>query len=64
MPFLAGGKDDPNKKAWIQHIGMYRYYSLVLAGFDPIRAEAIYDNPAHVVAEAFVSKIVSEHIDK
>ena len=49
---------------WVQTVGAYRYYSLVLAGFDPIRADAIYDTTADVIALAFVSKMAFESPDK
>jgi hypothetical protein len=44
-------------------VGAYYYYSLILADFNPVTADKIFDNPAHVIAEAFVSKMVYEYIE-
>jgi hypothetical protein len=35
---------------------------LVLAGFDPVVADRIFDQPAHVIAEAYVSKLAAEYV--
>ncbi len=43
------------KKVWIEEVGTYWYYSLILANFNPDTAERIFDNPADVIAEAYVS---------
>jgi hypothetical protein len=48
-------KRNEAKEKWIEKVGTYWYFSLVLAGFDPVKADQIFDNPAHVIAEAFVS---------
>ncbi len=48
---------DPTKQKWVDYIGAYQYHSLVLANFDPVRASLIFDQPAHVIAEAFVSRM-------
>jgi hypothetical protein len=42
---------------------VYYYYSLILANFNPITAEEIFDNQADVIAEAFVSKMAYEHME-
>lgn len=63
MAFVSGGKQDPNKQKWIEKVGAYYYYCLVLANFDPNRADAIFDNPADVIAQAWVSKVAYEHIE-
>jgi hypothetical protein len=36
----------------------------MLAEFDPDRADAIFDKPAHVIAEAYVSKMCYEYSEK
>lgn len=61
--FAMSGKSNVHKKRWAKKVGSYRHFCLILAGFDPVKAEQIYDNPAHVIAEAYVSKIVYEHRD-
>lgn len=50
-----GAKKNANKLKLIEHIGEYYYHSLVLANFDPVQANLIFDNPAHVIAEAVVA---------
>jgi hypothetical protein len=42
---------------WAERVGVYWYYSLILGNFNPTFAKEIYDNPAHVIAEAFVSQM-------
>lgn len=56
-------KRNPPKEKWIDSVGVWWYYSLVLAGFDPIRASVIFDNPAHVIAEAFVSMMAYNYVE-
>lgn len=56
--FSGGGMAPGMKVIWIKKQGPYRYYSYVLAGFDPIRAEAIFDLTAEAIAEAFVTMMV------
>lgn len=56
-----GAKPDGTKKKWIESVGTYRYYALILANFDPARADVIFDNPAHEIAEAFVSMLCYNH---
>lgn len=61
---LSGGKPSSAKKGiWIRRIGTYRYYALTLAGFDPVRADAIWDQPAHLIAMAVMSKMNYEHVE-
>jgi hypothetical protein len=36
---------------------------LILAGFDPVKADAIFDQPAQTIAEAFVSKMAYEYTE-
>lgn len=56
IAFMAkGAKKNPNKHKLIEHIGEYYYHSLVLANFNPTLALTIFDNPAHVIAEAVVA---------
>lgn len=45
-------------------MGTYYYYSLILGGFDPVRADAIFNQPAHVIAEAYVSQMCHNFVDK
>jgi hypothetical protein len=56
-------KRNLEKEKWIEGVGVWWYYSLVLAQFDPIRASVIFDNPAHVIAEAFVSMMAYNHVE-
>lgn len=56
MAFIGkGAKKNPNKAKLIEDIGEYYYHSLVLANFDPVQADAIFDNPAHKIAESMVA---------
>lgn len=56
MAFIPkGAKKSPNKAKLIEHIGEYYWHSLVLANFDPVQAELIFDNPAHKIAESVVA---------
>lgn len=48
---------------WIRRIGSYRYYALVLAGFDPVQADRIWDMPADAIAMAIMSKMTYEHVE-
>ena len=64
LAFTGKSHSNQNKKAWIQDIGVYWYYSLALAEFDPCRALVIFDNPAHVIAEAWVTKMAHEYIER
>ena len=57
------GKTNVYKKRWARKVGSYRHFCLILAGFDPVKAHTIFDNPADVIAQAYVSKIVYEHQD-
>jgi hypothetical protein len=57
----AGAKPDGTKQKWIERVGTYRYYALILSNFDPLKAEAILDLQAHEIAEAFVSSLCYNH---
>lgn len=61
--FSAGGKGSMRKRIWISQIGEYRYHAQVLADFDPIKADAIFDQPADVIAESVVSKMCHDYIE-
>lgn len=52
------------KEKWIEQVGSYWYFSLVLAGFNPVVADEIFDKPAHVIAEAFVSMMAYNYVDQ
>jgi hypothetical protein len=47
----------------VRKVGAYWYYSLILANFDPTQALVVFDNPAHVIAEAWVSKMAYEFVE-
>jgi hypothetical protein len=51
------------KTVWINRVGAFQYYAHVLAGFDAVRADAIFDLPADEIASAFVSKICYEYVE-
>lgn len=56
MAFIPkGAKKNPDKQKLIEHIGEYYYHSLVLANFDPVQADLIFDNPADVIAKSVVA---------
>ena len=57
-------KGNGNKQSWIDSVGVYNYYSLMLAGFNPVIADAIYNQPAHVIAEAYVSQMCHTYVDQ
>lgn len=59
----AGSKKYPNKQSWITYVGTYYYYALALSNFNPVEAERIFDNPAHVIAEAWVSKMAFDYFE-
>lgn len=61
--WMRSGKQSVYKKRWVKHVGAYRYYSLILGNFNPVTADVIFDNPAHVIAEAFVSKMTYEYVE-
>lgn len=64
VAFIApGSKKYPNKDSWIKHVGVYYYYALALANFNPVEADRIFDNPAHVIAEAWVSKMAFDYFE-
>jgi hypothetical protein len=65
-PFQSVGKASAvksAKKRWVKSVGVYYYYSLILANFNPVIAQEIFDNQAHVIAEAYVSKMAYEHVE-
>ena len=51
-----GGKDDGYRQKWIEEVGTYKYYSLLLANFDPVKADEIFNQPADTIAMAVVSQ--------
>ena len=57
----AQSKAAPEKQKWIERIGSYRYYALMLANFNPVEADRIWDTDAVTIAEAFVSKLCHEY---
>lgn len=57
----SGAKPDGTKQKWIESVGLWKYYSLILAGFNPVRSEGIFDNPAHEIAQAYVSLMCYNH---
>ena len=57
----TGGPQDASRSKWISDIGVYYWYSLILAEFDPVKAGAIFDQPADVIAVAYVSKMAYEY---
>jgi hypothetical protein len=60
---MRSGKQSVYKKRWVKHVGAYYYYSLILANFNPVIADKIFDNQAHVIAEAYVSKMTYEYVE-
>lgn len=56
-----GGKSNVHKKRWAKKVGSYKHFSLILAGFDPCKAALVFDSPAHIIAEAYVSKVAYEY---
>jgi hypothetical protein len=51
------------KIIWSNKVGSFKYFSYILAGFDPIRAEQIWDTRADQIAQAYVSKVCYEFVD-
>jgi hypothetical protein len=64
MAFVSGGKSDPNRQSWVARVGTYWYYSLILANYNPVTAEQIFDNPADTIAESWVTKMAYEYVEK
>jgi hypothetical protein len=56
-------KKYPNKDAWIKHVGTYYYYALTLSNFNPVEAERIFDQPAHIIAYAVVSQMAYNYYE-
>jgi hypothetical protein len=50
-----GSKKNPNKAKLVEKLGEFYFHSLVLANFNPVEADLIFDNPAHKIAEAMVA---------
>lgn len=50
------------RQEWVRQIGVYWYYALWISGFDVVRALANFDQPAHLIAEAVVSKRFAEYV--
>lgn len=63
LAFINGAKGNPDKQKWIETIGAYMYYSLILAAFDPVQARQIHDSPAHHIAQAYVTKMAYEYVE-
>jgi hypothetical protein len=59
----GGGGGNLRKRIWLARVGDFKYHAYVLGGFDPIRADAIFDQPADVIAEAAVSKMCYEYVE-
>jgi hypothetical protein len=53
----------PNREKWADDIGEFWYLSLVLSDFNPTEALRVYDNPAHIIAQAWVSKQAFNYIE-
>jgi hypothetical protein len=51
------------KTIWANKVGSFKYLSLILANFDPYKAEMIWDQRADNIALAYVSKVCYEFID-
>lgn len=54
--FTSNEKPSASKKRWIEKIGSYRYFALLLADFNPVTANLIYNQRASVIAQAYVSR--------
>ena len=61
-----GEAPDPpqTKKDWIEDVGVYWYYSLILAKFNPTEARNIFDSTAEEIAQAYVSMKCYEYSPK
>jgi hypothetical protein len=59
----GSGGGSAKKSIWVNRIGTYRYYAQILAGFDPIRADLIFDSRADQIAESFVSKMCYDYVE-
>jgi hypothetical protein len=58
---LASGMG--KKMIWTNQMGSYRYKAFILAGFDPSRADTIFDMRADEIAAAYVSKMCYEYTE-
>jgi hypothetical protein len=61
--YSSGGGGSAKKNIWVNRIGTYKYYAYILAGFDPKRADDIFDSCADQIAEAFVSKMCYDYVE-
>ena len=62
MAFVPkGAKKNPDKAKLIQYIGEYYYHSLVLANFDPVQADLIFDKPAEEIAKSVVAMMAHNY---
>jgi hypothetical protein len=59
----GGGGGSAKKSIWVNRIGAYKYYSQILAGFDPLRADEIWNSRADQIAESFVSKLCYDYVE-
>jgi hypothetical protein len=51
------------KMIWTNKMGSYRYKAYILSGFDPCKADAIFDMRADEIAAAYVSKMCYEYTE-
>lgn len=51
------------KMIWTNQMGSYRYKAFILSGFDPCKADAIFDMRADEIAAAYVSKMCYEYTE-
>jgi hypothetical protein len=61
--YSGSGIGSAKKSIWINRVGTYKYYAYILSGFDPVKAEKIYDSRADQIAEAFVSKMCYDYVE-
>lgn len=62
--FPSTEKPNGNKQQWIDKVGTWRYFALILADFDPVRADAIMGYPESTIAQAFVSRTCYNYSEK
>lgn len=61
--YMGSGPTSLKKSIWTNKIGNSRYNALILANFDPVRANAIMELRIDQIAQAYVSKMCYEYID-
>lgn len=61
--YMSNGPSSLKKSIWTNKIGNSRYNALILAGFDPVKANSIMDMRIDQIAQAFVSKMCYEYSD-